>query len=359
MKQKILLFLIIIITLSAGCSNGLPEYDRDVWLYSIDSSGNLNWNRCIDCSSMQTANSLLEDKNGNYIIGGSGISEHIPDALIPEIVWVSPKGELIEKKYYGTKVDGGVTTLSNDTRGNIFAVCYSGKSLILDETGAPVHIISINATEPGGWVSLNTQEGYAAASRTEAFAISDNGTLLWHTIFQENETPSIRPWFIMNHDGNYVIASPYTYENENYILLAELDNEGTIMRKNIFPNLGIQDSGIYFMQQKKNGDYEFTGNCSIFSVDKNGENLSVIPGETINYSRHYWNSGKCYAESVTGSESLFGREDNQIRLITKDSAGDIILDKYYKAGNFYDRISDVIETSEKGYAILVRHETYE
>lgn len=358
MKINTSLFLLIIIILSAGCIGGHSNYERSVWLYSIDSSGTLDWNTCIDCSSMETANAILEDKNGNFVIGGSGVSEHIPDALIPEIVWISTEGELIYKNYYGTNSDGWITSLSNDTEGNIFAVCYSGKSLILDETGAPVHVTPVNVTGSGWWVSLKTTEGYVAASRTEAFAISNNGTIIWHTIFQENETIRSPPLLIINSDGNYVISSPYTSGEENYILLTELDNEGKIVQKNIIPNMGIHDSMIFFMQQKQNDDYEFIGNCSIFSVDKNGDNFSVIPGETVNYYRHYCKSGRCYAEPLTGGSSLFGREYGEIRLVETDYSGEVIFEKYYKAGKYYDYIGDVIERSDDGYAILVRRETY-
>lgn len=349
----------IIIILSAGCIGGPSNYERSVWLYSISSSGTLDWDACIDCSSMETANSIQEDKNGNFIIGGSGVSEHIPDALIPEIVWVGPEGELIDKKYYGMKSDGWITTLSNDTESNIFAVCYSGKSLILEENGAPVYIIPVNVTAPGWWVSLNTPKGFVAASRTEAFAISNNGTILWHTVFKENETVKSPPLLIMNDERNYVIASPYTHDDENYILLSELDNEGNIILKRIIPNMAIHDPGIFFMKQKKNGDYEFKGNGSIFSVNKDGENLSQSPGENINYYRHYCKSGRCYAEPLTGETSFFGREGGKIRLVQTDTSGDVTLEKYFKAGNFNDYIGDVIETSDGGYVILVRHETYE
>lgn len=311
MKKIKLLFFLVIIILSAGCIDKQPMGGKDNSLYSIGPTGELNYEICIDCGYMRTATSIIEDQKENLIIGGAGVSETFNGSR-PEIIWIDRNGQTIDKKFYENGDDRWITTLSNDTAGNIFAVCYSGKSLILDETGTPVQVISINATEPGWWVSLDTPEGYAAASMNEAFAVSGNGTLLWHTVFRENETPTIRPLFFINDDGNYVVASPYNPDDQNNVLPVELDKNGNIIRKNV-------------------------------SID----------ADLNNYRNNYCKNGRCYAEIERSENFLFIKGDYFLRLVATDPSGDTIFNKKYKTGDYYNDVSTVIETSDDGYAVLI------
>jgi len=359
MEKIIPIFLFILLILSAGCSGKIPTYDRDVWLYSIDPSGELNWNSCVDCLSMDIADSLIESNDGNYIIGGGGVSEKMPNSIIPEIIWISPKGDMLNKRYYGTKDDGWVTTLSKDSNDCFFMVCHSGKSFLLDQNGEPLHIIDINVTKPGWWLSSKTPNGYVAASRTEAFSVSDSGDLLWHTVYQQNSSSSGPPSsLIRNEKGNFVIAYSHSYKNEFNILLTELDDKGNIVGKGAL-NTGSEFNNIYFTKQIKNGNYDIIGNGSIISVDIYGKHPSVNQADYIVPNSVFCQSGDCYAEPITGKKSLFGKENNKIRLVKKKTDGKVSFDMYYNAGNFKDNPVALIETNNEGYAVLVRHETYE
>ncbi|WP_062398388.1 hypothetical protein [Methanogenium cariaci] len=309
-----------------------------VWLYSIDASGDQNWVSCIDCENLETGTSLFEDNSGNYVIGGGGINENRSVSTVPIIVWVdSAGGDVIQKRYYGTGDDGWITSLSNDPDGNLFAVCYlGGKSLILDEKGGEIlHEISVNVTEPGWWASLQSPEGYVAADRVEAYAVANNGTLLWHTIFQQNSTAKSRSFLIMNDEGNYVIASPYHYEDTSRTLLVELDNTGAVKRRII-----LDINAVFSLNENSDGNYEIIGgpdlSGSLYVVDKNGQILSTSP---VDYNLpggiYFCKSGTCYSEPAN---------KNQIRLVQKDSAGDVVFDKQYQGGDFYDYPKSVIET---------------
>jgi hypothetical protein len=311
MKKITLLFFLAIIILCAGCTGKLPTGGKDNRLYSIDPAGELNYEICIDCGYMNTATSIIEDREGNLIVGGAGVSETFNGSR-PEIIRVDQTGQTIDKMFYETGDDRWITTLSNDTASRIFAVCYSGKSLILNETGAPAHVIVINATGPGWWVSLNTPEGYAAASMNEAFAVSDNGKLLWHTVFRENETSTIRPLFFVNDNGNYIVASPYNPDDQNNVLPVELDKNGNIIQKNV-------------------------------SID----------ADLNNYRSNFCKNGRCCAEIVRSDNFLFIKGDYFLRLVATDPFGDVIFDKRYKTGDFYNDVSNVIETSDGGYAVLI------
>lgn len=348
MKKILFLFLFIII-LSAGCSRHPPQYDTEVWLYSIDESGEQNWVSCIDCKFLKTANALIEENTGNYVIGGGGISENRTASAVPMIVWVDSAGNVIQKRYYGTGDDMWITSLSKGPEGNLFAVCYSGKSLILDKNGEILHEISVNVTEPGWWASLLSPEGYVAADRVEAFSVATNGTLLWHTIFQQNSTAKSDSFLIMNDEGNYVVASTYRYEDTENTLLLELDNTGAVKNRTI-----LDIDAVFYLKENQDRNYEILGrpdiSGSLYIIDKNGRILSTRPVDYNLPSTQFCKTGTCYSEPAN---------ENQIRLVKKDSAGDVVFDKQYKGGEFYDCPTAVIETHSGGYAILVRHESYE
>lgn len=309
--KGILSLLFIIIIVSCGCIGSQPMKGKENRLLIIGQEGELKSDFIIDSGYMNTATSVIEDKNGNLVIGGAGVDETFAGSR-PEIIRIDEKGGIVDKKFYESRDDRWITTLSNDTKGNIFAVCYSGKALILDEGGMPVHVISVNATGPGWWVSLDMPEGFAAASMNEAFSVSENGSLLWHTVFPENETSVVRPLFFVNDGGNYVISSYNTSRNEDDALPVELDKNGNIIREN-FP----QD------------------------IDAN------------RYRHNYCETGGCYAETGRIDNFWFLKDDYFVRLVAIDSEGGIVLDKRYKTGDFYNDICRMTETSDGGYAVIV------
>ncbi len=108
-------------------SEGNNSLTSDFWILKLDSSGNLEWQKCFGGTDNEGAYSILIDNDGNYVISGYSKSENgdVLDNIESLDVWIikiSPAGELLwEKNYGGSSSETAYSVLQTTDNGYIIA----------------------------------------------------------------------------------------------------------------------------------------------------------------------------------------------------------------------------------------------
>ena len=74
--------------------------DRDIWVIKLDKEGNQIWNRTLGGTSEDWANSIIQDKNGNYMVAGWTKSMGAGKTDV-WIVKLDKRGDLVWDKTFG------------------------------------------------------------------------------------------------------------------------------------------------------------------------------------------------------------------------------------------------------------------
>ena len=98
----------------------------DIWVVKIQKDGNIQWQKCLGGSSEDNGNSVMQLKNGNYMVAGTSLSvdgditfNH--GAIDAWLVQLSPTGDLIQQNTYGGSYSDGANVLAKTEDGYIFA----------------------------------------------------------------------------------------------------------------------------------------------------------------------------------------------------------------------------------------------
>ena len=248
-------------------TKGSKYMDRDAWLLKIDENGNLLWDKNFNNSTDDQINSLIQTKNGNYIMVGY------------------------------TK-----------ERGNKY-----GWLLKTDENGSLEWDTVIQRGEINSIVQTYDQ-GYLLLKNSFLIKVDQNGNKLWHQSIGGNN-------IIHTSDGNFVLSTTFNYYNRD-IKIIKITPEGEVIWERTFGGESTSDKS-YSIIESGNGNYAIAGytryNAWIILLDSEGTLIwdkSIESGDS--------NEAKCITQTREGGYAIIGnsikekQSDAWMIIISKD-----------------------------------------
>jgi hypothetical protein len=167
----------------------------DVWLVKLDSTGNLQWQKCLGGSTDDTAASIQQTSDGGYIVGGSTLSNN-GDVTGNHGNW----------DYWIVKL--------NDTAGIQWQKCLGGAGQdigysIQETTDSGYVVAGFTRSTDGDVTGLH---GTATQPDHWVVKLSNAGSLLWQKCLggsYDDKAYSIQ----QTQDGGYIVAG-YTKSND-------------------------------------------------------------------------------------------------------------------------------------------------
>jgi len=218
--------------------------DQDVYLLKINDTGNIIWEKSIGGPENEEAYSIIEARDGNYLISGGVESSDSSGNVL--IMLIDSDGNLIWKKNYGgNEFDwahsstiaheyGYVIAGSTNSYGNgqsvyclkikengelIWNKTYTGTK---DETA-----FSISSTSDSNYILVGRTESYNAQQEdVYVIKINEKGELLWHQVINK-ASENIAQSVITSSDGGYVFCgSSWVSGNGHDVLVSEIVDLG-------------------------------------------------------------------------------------------------------------------------------------
>jgi hypothetical protein len=180
----------------------------DFWIFKISNSGLLQWEKSFGGSNEETARSVKQTNDGDYIVVGSTKSDDgdISELKGIEDFWViklTENGDLIwEKTYGGTQID----------RAWYVQLTSDNNYVVVGETYSDDGDVSINQGLSDVWI----------------IKISENGELLWEKTIGGTAIDEARNIQETNDGG--LIISGYTYSNDGDIMINQGENDFLIVK---------------------------------------------------------------------------------------------------------------------------------
>jgi len=214
-------------------------------------------------------------------------------------------------------------------------------------------------------VQQTTDGGYIAAGVTWSFATGEydvyliktdsNGDLVWQKIFggrDHDYAESVQ----QTSDGGYIVAG-YTYsfgdEEKGDVYLIKTDSNGDLLWQKTFG--GTDADRAYSVQQTTDGGYIVAGETWSFGAGsyliKTDSNGNLMWQKTL--------GGMAYSVQQTsdGGYIVAGDAENDVSLIKTDSNGDLLWQKTF-GGTRYEQALSVQQTSDEGYVVAGETESF-
>ena len=222
--------------------------DNDIWIVKIDSIGNLLWQKTFGDTTYDEAFSIIQNTNGNYVIGG-WISKGYYDEDFC-LICIDPSGNLMwQKTYGGTDTDWGYQVIQTIDGGYML----SGWTYSND-----------------GDVSFNHGEEDVWLVKTDA-----SGNLQWEKTYGGSED-DYGDNIIQLANGEYVFAAAAesidgdvqnSIEGPDYWIV-KIDPTGNILSQKIYGGTDFDEP--YRMIRTQDGGFLVTGFTSSYDVDISG-----------------------------------------------------------------------------------------
>ncbi|KYC46425.1 MAG: hypothetical protein AMQ22_02142 [Candidatus Methanofastidiosum methylothiophilum] len=281
-----------------GVKNNGPT---DCYILKLDSKGNIIWQKMYGGNGVDWAYSVLQTKDGGYIVAGVSDSKDIPG--------LQNKGNF---DYYILKLD---------PKGNIqWQKMYGG-------SGNEEYKCSIQQTEDGGYILAGTSDSKDIPKVNNngkydyyILKLDVNGNIIWQKMYggrEDDEVYSVQ----QTKDGGYILAGdteskdiPGLKNNGLFdIYIIKLDSKGNIQWQKLYG--GSDNDGARSILQDKDGEY-------------------IVGG---------W--------SFSGNLSGIKNKGNDDYYILKlDSKGNIIWQKMYGGGG-YDAVNSISQTNDESYIV--------
>ena len=238
----------------AGTSNseGFGEFDYNAWLIKIDLSGNILWNKTYGGIYEDSANSIVETQNGDYIITGSKYSYSSRD-LDLWVFKVNKTGDTIwSKTFGGTGFDEGRSIVQADDG---YVITGETNSYSKNDDYSDAWLLKVNTTGDHVWNKtfdglgfndlfnqiIETDSGFIIVGHTQNITLTfwaeyysngyivitdENGETLSERIFEDDEETGISS--VEKADDGYIVTGyigPYG-TGEGDIIVEKIDNIG-------------------------------------------------------------------------------------------------------------------------------------
>ncbi len=220
----------------------------DAWVVKLDSAGNIAWSRCYGGSYGETAYSILQNADSNYVVlssaqsGDSDVSGHT--AGQNDDYWVlviNQIGNILWNKCYGgTETDGPRSIKQTFDGGYIVAgYTFSTNGNVTGNHGAfDFWVLKINSSGGIQWKKClgGTNNDYGKS----IYQTTDSGYVVIGTTYSNDGQ-------VAGNHGN------------SDIWLVKLSSSGSIKWKRCYGGVGIESVENSSMQQTSDGGYSFCG----------------------------------------------------------------------------------------------------
>jgi hypothetical protein len=196
--------------LVAGSTWPLNSVGSGIWLFKLDSQGNLIWSRIYSFGKISSAKAIIPSGDGNFIIAGHA-GPHIRRNML--IMKVDPEGALIwSHAYGGNGTDGANSIAKTVDNGFLLAGYYTP----IYGNQQNLWILKVNAQGDSIWSVIM---GGQSSDEATAIIPINNGNFLvtgWYSFFG---VPYEQIWLICIEGPNPNTlrnGGPTAWEAENY-----------------------------------------------------------------------------------------------------------------------------------------------
>ncbi len=240
--------------LIAGTTHSFGAGGADFWLFKINESGDMLWNRTYGGSENDFAQAMIPTNDGGYLITGetNSFGAGSSDCWLIKldysgtIQWNKTYGEATQDGTYSViqTNDGGFalagyTTVSNASKDVWLVKTDSSGNMLWNQTYGGIgndFATSVIQTVDGGYALLGDTSSFGESIyRTYCWLIKTdfNGNMEWNKIFKDkNEDSKSYPakTLIQANDGGYTfVASPGFIIGLRDIWLAHVDSQGNMI----------------------------------------------------------------------------------------------------------------------------------
>jgi hypothetical protein len=293
----------------------------DVYLFMVDSLGDLIWERNFGGEELMTASSLIQDSDGGILIVGNAASDVL-------LLKTDPSGNLLWQKTFGrgdynagryiAKTSDGGFIIVGETRSSGSADAYMIKldahcnlewQNIYGATGFDFGM-SVVQTIDGGYILVGDTDSYVGG--IFIVGVDANGGLKWQKAIGGKYDAGYS--IVQSGDGNYVIGgvSFAQLTSDPDFLLVKIDSSANIIWQNTFggPNVDYLIS----MIRSYDGGYVMAGLTNSFGA---GE-YDVFMVKANSYGNLVWQKtygdvnderARCISQTSDGGYILAGDKD--------------------------------------------------
>jgi hypothetical protein len=264
----------------AGETYSFGAGESDFWLVKVDSSGSIQWNKTYGEATADGANSLIQTKDGGYVLAGYSTDNNkskniwfVKTDVIGNMQWNRTYGgdSSWENAYSVVQTNDDGYALAGSTNAYSGEVAYDSWLIKTDSDGTMEWNRSYDGD--GGFdyayaLIQTSDSGYIFAGNTGGFLgqnvwvvrTDSEGNRIWDTTWDTPE-PGYCSCLIQTNDGYAVTGSTDSLEGyagfRSYLFLVTVDLSGNIQWNNTYNGLG--DNNALFVMQDDDGGYVLAG----------------------------------------------------------------------------------------------------
>jgi len=302
---------------------------QDFWIIKLDKNGNMEWDETFGDEGTDVANSIIQTKDGGYIIAG--------------FIWT----------VYASKQD--ICVIKLDENGNI----EWEKTFDKDEHDIAYSIIQ---TKDGGYaIAGGTGKRFWGEVNCWVIKLDAKGNMEWDNNFGGTGWDEIYS-IIQTKDGSFITTGCVWSKGAGRgdIRVAKLDKRGNLVWDKTFG--GSENDETRSIVQTEDGGYvvagftvsEDTGDRDIWIIKLDKEGNKVWDRTFGGTSEDWANSiiqNKNGDYIVAGWTKSMGAGKTDVWIVKLDKRGNLIWDKTF-GGSENDEAHSIIQTEDEGYAVV-------
>ncbi|MBI4654591.1 MAG: hypothetical protein HY752_06310 [Nitrospirae bacterium] len=274
----------------AGYTSFGADYDADVWVLKLDSSGNVTWQKTYGGADPDYANSIRQTSDGGYIVAGgtNSFGAGYTDAWVLKL---DSSGNVTwQKTYGGADWDCANSIRQTSDGGYIVAgwtAGYDSWVLKLDSSGNVTwqktydggadwdYANSIRQTSDGGYIVAGWTYSFGAGnSDAWVLKLDSSGNVTWQKTYG-GAGGEFANSIQQTSDGGYIVAG-YTFTSfgadyDADVWVLKLDSSGNVTWQKTYG--GVHYDYANFIQQTSDGGYIVAGETSSFGADYHADFL--------------------------------------------------------------------------------------
>jgi len=302
---------------------------QDFWIIKLDKNGNMEWDETFGDEGTDVANSIIQTKDGGYIIAG--------------FIWT----------VYASKQD--ICVIKLDENGNI----EWEKTFDKDEHDIAYSIIQ---TKDGGYaIAGGTGKRFWGEVNCWVIKLDAKGNREWDNNFGGTGWDEIYS-IIQTKDGSFITTGCVWSKGAGRgdVRVAKLDKRGNLVWDKTFG--GSENDETRSIVQTEDGGYvvagftvsEDTGDRDIWIIKLDKEGNKVWDRTFGGTSEDWANSiiqNKNGDYIVAGWTKSMGAGKTDVWIVKLDKRGNLIWDKTF-GGSENDEAHSIIQTEDEGYAVI-------
>ncbi len=230
--------------LTVGFTESFGAGGKDAWVLKLDSSGNVMWQKAYGGAQDEIASAVQQTPGGDYIVGALTGSFGAGDSDI-WVFKIDTSGDILWQKSYGGSGEDVLNVLLHTSDGGCLAAGYTASFGVMNEAywilrlnstgdvlwqktydaGGQQNVATMNAIPDEGWL-VTGKTGYEQL----VMRIDDAGAILWQKKFNWGYGKDIAFSLLRNPGGSFTAAG-YTFlsNNKYYLWVFEMDAAGNMI----------------------------------------------------------------------------------------------------------------------------------